>query len=199
MSAQAQHEPFADNTTKLFLKRTETLFADNPDGCDFTRRLQFYAFDVIGEITYTKRLGFIEKNEDIDVFVAYLSKLFLYVAPVWFTAPLSFLSFFLLLLFSPFSPWRALSLNHPCPDRTNPHPRPAVPQEPRLPQALAMGVHRLDIPGGAVRAGAHGRAAPGHRRGRQGALATYQGGQEERVARSAVFVFGGLGCVFCVF
>ncbi|KAI6299158.1 hypothetical protein MCOR29_011034 [Pyricularia oryzae] len=86
MSALVQYEPFVDNTTKLFLDQTQRLFADKPagddSGCDFGRWLQFYAFDVIGEITYSKRHGFVEKNEDIDGIVSYLSKLFLYVAPV---------------------------------------------------------------------------------------------------------------------
>ncbi|KAK6207097.1 hypothetical protein LQW54_007526 [Pestalotiopsis sp. IQ-011] len=82
MSALVQYEPFVDNTTKLFLDQTEKLFANNIDGCDFTRWLQFYAFDVIGEITYSKRHGFIENNEDIDGIITYLTKLFLYVAPV---------------------------------------------------------------------------------------------------------------------
>jgi cytochrome P450 len=82
MSALVQYEPFVDNTTKLFLKQTERLYIDKPGACDFTRWLQFYAFDVIGEITYSKRHGFIEKNEDVDGIVAYLTKLFLYVAPV---------------------------------------------------------------------------------------------------------------------
>ncbi|KAM0331407.1 hypothetical protein ACHAQA_003080 [Verticillium albo-atrum] len=82
MSALVQYEPFVDNTTKLFLDQTEKLFAGNPEGCDFTRWLQFYAFDVIGEITYSKRHGFVEKNEDIDGIVDYLAKLFLYVAPI---------------------------------------------------------------------------------------------------------------------
>lgn len=82
MSALVQYEPFVDNTTKLFLKQTENLFVNNPEGCDFTQWLQFYAFDVIGEITYSKRHGFIEHNKDVDGIVAYLSKLFLYVAPV---------------------------------------------------------------------------------------------------------------------
>ncbi|EFX05320.1 pisatin demethylase [Grosmannia clavigera kw1407] len=82
MSALVQYEPFVDNTTKLFLKQTEKLFVGNPAGCDFTRWLQFYAFDVIGEITYSKRHGFIEKNEDIEGIVDYLSRLFLYVAPI---------------------------------------------------------------------------------------------------------------------
>ncbi|KAI0120483.1 cytochrome P450 [Hypoxylon sp. NC0597] len=82
MSALVQYEPFVDNTTKLFLKQTERLFAGNPEGCDFTQWLQFYAFDVIGEITYSKRHGFVEKNEDIDGIVKYLASLFLYVAPI---------------------------------------------------------------------------------------------------------------------
>ncbi|KAK4101594.1 cytochrome P450-like protein [Parathielavia hyrcaniae] len=82
MSALVQYEPFVDNTTRLFLKQTERLYVDQPGPCDFTRWLQFYAFDVIGEITYSKRHGFIEKNEDVDGIVAYLTKLFLYVAPI---------------------------------------------------------------------------------------------------------------------
>ncbi|KAK7427324.1 hypothetical protein QQZ08_006093 [Neonectria magnoliae] len=82
MSALVQYEPFVDNTTKLFLDQTEKLFVGKPEGCDFTTWLQFYAFDVIGEITYSKRHGFLEKNEDVEGIVGYLSKLFLYVAPV---------------------------------------------------------------------------------------------------------------------
>ncbi|KAI2628781.1 cytochrome P450 [Hypoxylon sp. NC1633] len=82
MSALVQYEPFVDNTTKIFLKQTEKLFAGNAEGCNFTQWLQFYAFDVIGEITYSKRHGFIEKNEDIDGIVSYLGDLFLYVAPI---------------------------------------------------------------------------------------------------------------------
>lgn len=88
MSSLVQYEPFVDNTTKIFLDQTDKLYAGNPEGCDFTRWLQFYAFDVIGEITYSKRHGFIENNEDVEGIVAYLSKLFLYVAPVSDSPPL---------------------------------------------------------------------------------------------------------------
>jgi hypothetical protein len=82
MSALVQYEPFVDNTTKLFLEQTKNIFVDNPEGCDFTQWLQFYAFDVIGEITYSKRHGFVENNKDVDGIVGYLTWLFLYVAPV---------------------------------------------------------------------------------------------------------------------
>ncbi|KAI1496679.1 cytochrome P450 [Biscogniauxia marginata] len=86
MSALVQYEPFVDNTTRLFLRQTERLYAGDRHRagavCDLTRWLQFYAFDVIGEITYGRRHGFLEKNEDIDGIVGYLSNLFLYVAPI---------------------------------------------------------------------------------------------------------------------
>ncbi|KAK1825735.1 cytochrome P450, partial [Podospora conica] len=82
MSALVQYEPFVDNTTRLFLKQTERLYIDSPQKCDFTRWLQFYAFDVIGEITYSKRHGFIERNTDVEGIVSYLTKLFCYVAPI---------------------------------------------------------------------------------------------------------------------
>ncbi|MBE3045435.1 cytochrome P450 [Candidatus Bathyarchaeota archaeon] len=85
MSALVQYEPFVDNTTSLFLSQTERLYAGDPAGCDFSRWLQFYAFDVIGEITYSKRHGFVEGDEDVEGIVGYLGKLFQYVAPVSFT------------------------------------------------------------------------------------------------------------------
>ncbi|KAI0142734.1 cytochrome P450 [Xylariaceae sp. FL1272] len=82
MSALVQYEPFVDNTLKLFFEQTERLYAGRPEGCDFVRWLQFYAFDVIGEVTYGKRHGFVENNEDIDGIVSYLGNMFLYAAPI---------------------------------------------------------------------------------------------------------------------
>ncbi|KAI0469055.1 cytochrome P450 [Xylaria cf. heliscus] len=82
MSALVQYEPFVNNTLKLFFEQTERLYVNNPEGCDFVRWLQFYAFDVIGEVTYSKRHGFLERNEDVDGIVGYLGNLFLYVAPI---------------------------------------------------------------------------------------------------------------------
>ncbi|KAI0433726.1 cytochrome P450 [Xylaria sp. FL1042] len=82
MSALVQYEPFVNNTMKLFFEQTERLYVNNAEGCDFVRWLQFYAFDVIGEVTYSKRHGFLERNEDVDGIVSYLGSLFLYVAPI---------------------------------------------------------------------------------------------------------------------
>lgn len=82
MTTLVQYEPFVDSTTELFLSQTDKIYAQSGKSCDFSRWLQFYAFDVIGEMTYSKRHGFVEEDRDIDGIIDYLSKLFSYVAPV---------------------------------------------------------------------------------------------------------------------
>lgn len=67
MSSLVQFEPFVDSTTTEFLKQLSERYADRPDGiCDFSAWLQFYAFDVMGELTFSKRLGFVDRGVDVD-------------------------------------------------------------------------------------------------------------------------------------
>ncbi|KUJ12598.1 cytochrome P450 [Mollisia scopiformis] len=82
MSTLIQYEPFVDSTTELFLAQTENLYAKTGAACNFSRWLQFYAFDVIGEMTYSKRHGFLEDNKDVDGIISYIASLFDYVAPI---------------------------------------------------------------------------------------------------------------------
>ncbi|KAE8445039.1 hypothetical protein EG329_013753 [Mollisiaceae sp. DMI_Dod_QoI] len=82
MSTLIQYEPFVDSTTELFLNQTDKLYAEKGEGCNFSRWLQFYAFDVIGEMTYSKRHGFLEDNKDVDGIIDYIAGLFDYVAPI---------------------------------------------------------------------------------------------------------------------
>ena len=82
MSALVQYEPGVDIITKRFLDQTQKVYATKNVECDFAEWLQFYAFDVIGQITYSKSHGFVDRVEDVDGMVAYLGKLFSYVAPV---------------------------------------------------------------------------------------------------------------------
>jgi len=84
MSSLVQYEPFVDRTTEVFLDQTQRHFASKNAVCDFAQWLQFYAFDVIGEMTYSKRHGFVDRVEDVDGMVSYLGRLFSYVAPVGF-------------------------------------------------------------------------------------------------------------------
>ena len=87
MSALVQYEPSVNEATSKFLDQTEALFASKNATCDFAEWLQFLAFDVIGQITYSKRHGFVDRGEDIDGMVGYLGRLFSYFGPVSFALP----------------------------------------------------------------------------------------------------------------
>jgi hypothetical protein len=89
MSTLIQYEPFVDSTTELFLAQTEKLYSSPDQPCNFSKWLQFYAFDVIGEMTYSKRHGFLGENRDIDGIIGYVSWLFDYAAPVCLDLPSS--------------------------------------------------------------------------------------------------------------
>ena len=82
MSTLVQYEPFVNEATEIFLDQTDKLFARPNKVCDFAEWLQYFAFDVIGQLTYSKRHGFVERAEDVDGMVGYLGRLFSYVAPV---------------------------------------------------------------------------------------------------------------------
>jgi len=85
MSSLVQFEPLVDSTTTAFLKALEQRYAGKagPEGvCNFGQWLQFYAFDVIGELTYSKRLGFVDHGIDVDSIIANLEKMLDYVSIV---------------------------------------------------------------------------------------------------------------------
>ncbi|EXJ79480.1 hypothetical protein A1O1_08744 [Capronia coronata CBS 617.96] len=85
MSTLVQFEPLVDSTTSAFLDRLQQGFADKPGPsgvCDFGTWLQYYAFDVIGELTYSQRLGFVERGEDVDNIIGNLERLLNYVSVI---------------------------------------------------------------------------------------------------------------------
>lgn len=82
MSSLVNYEPLVTSTLTYWLDRTEELFASTGQSCNFSQWLQFFAFDVIGEMTWSKRLGFVEGNTDVDNIIGFLGQFFDYVAPV---------------------------------------------------------------------------------------------------------------------
>jgi Cytochrome P450 len=70
LSTLVTYEPLVDSTTAVFLARLDELFADTYDVCDFGTWLQYFAFDVIGELTFSKRLGFLETGTDVENIMA---------------------------------------------------------------------------------------------------------------------------------
>ncbi|ETN38114.1 uncharacterized protein HMPREF1541_07738 [Cyphellophora europaea CBS 101466] len=82
MSTLVQYEPLVNEVLDKFLSQTEAIYVRTGETCNFAKWLQFLAFDVIGQITYSTPHGFVSKNTDIEGMIAYLARLFSYVAPV---------------------------------------------------------------------------------------------------------------------
>lgn len=85
MSTLIAFEPLVDETTLAFLEQLKRRFAgrSGDEGtCDLGVWLQYYAFDVIGELTYSKRLGFLDRGVDVDDIIGNLERLLNYVSVV---------------------------------------------------------------------------------------------------------------------
>ncbi|EGE04287.1 benzoate 4-monooxygenase cytochrome P450 [Trichophyton equinum CBS 127.97] len=80
MSHLVSFEPYVDTAMRVFCEQLESRFAKAESGsgsgktipCDFGQWLQMFAFDVMGELTFSHRFGFMEKGEDIDGVMAEL-------------------------------------------------------------------------------------------------------------------------------
>ncbi|CAI9627180.1 unnamed protein product [Alternaria burnsii] len=66
MTSLLQYEPFVDTTSQMFCRRLTEEYVEKTRTCDLGKWLQFYAFDVIGEITFSKKLGFLDTGEDVQ-------------------------------------------------------------------------------------------------------------------------------------
>lgn len=82
MSTLMDYEPYVDLTSTFFTSRLTSLYAATGEICDLGVWLQFYAFDVVGEITYSKRLGFLEQAKDVDGIMESIDKAFNYSSSV---------------------------------------------------------------------------------------------------------------------
>ncbi|KAK8199087.1 pisatin demethylase [Phyllosticta capitalensis] len=82
MSSLKSYEPLVDSTVDYYLEQTDKFYASTGKPCNFNRWLQFFAFDVVGELTWSKRLGYLERDEDIDNIVTVLGNFLSYCAVV---------------------------------------------------------------------------------------------------------------------
>ena len=84
MSTLVQFEPLVDSTTIEFISQMRKRAEGAPDFeiVDFGKWLQFYAFDVICELTYSKRMGFVDYGEDRENIISDLEWLLDYAAIV---------------------------------------------------------------------------------------------------------------------
>ena len=63
MTTMRSFEPYADRCSEIFLNAMRDL---QGQPVDLAIWLQWYAFDVIGEITFQRRFGFMEQRRDVD-------------------------------------------------------------------------------------------------------------------------------------
>ena len=82
LSTLVEYEPLVDSTIGTFLKQLDERFADTGDVCDFGKWLQFFAFDIIGELTFSKRLGFLESGHDVNNIMTAIEKNFDYFSVI---------------------------------------------------------------------------------------------------------------------
>ncbi|RYP31585.1 hypothetical protein DL767_005694 [Monosporascus sp. MG133] len=66
MTTLLSFEPYVDTTMEVFCRELERRFAATGRSCDLGAWLQMFAFDVIGELTFSKRLGFLESGTDVN-------------------------------------------------------------------------------------------------------------------------------------
>ncbi|KAL4746079.1 hypothetical protein BDW72DRAFT_185667 [Aspergillus terricola var. indicus] len=79
MTSLLELETAVDSCTTLFLSRLRD-FADKKRPVDLGTWLQYYAFDVVGEFTFAKKLGFLEEGRDVDDMMAGIQGILAYAS-----------------------------------------------------------------------------------------------------------------------
>lgn len=74
-----QSEAAIDSCIELFMSRLSELTSSG-DSIDMGAWLQYYAFDVVGEVTFASKLGFLEKGTDIDGMMKAIEGMLTYAA-----------------------------------------------------------------------------------------------------------------------
>jgi hypothetical protein len=85
LSSIRQLEPLVDECTDIFI---EEMAKRSPAPVDFSTWLQWYAFDVIGSITFLKRFGFMEQGKDVEHLIENLEGGLTYISTICFTPEL---------------------------------------------------------------------------------------------------------------
>jgi hypothetical protein len=76
MSTLVSFEPYVDTTMLVFCEQLQARFVESQKPCNLGTWLQMFAFDVIGELTFSKRLGFLESGTDVNNVMASIWEMF---------------------------------------------------------------------------------------------------------------------------
>ena len=72
-------EPAVDSCIRLLMSRLSTL-VDQGTSIDLGEWLELYAFDVIGELTFSKKMGFLEQRKEVDSMIGSIKNMLKYNA-----------------------------------------------------------------------------------------------------------------------
>ncbi|OTA99734.1 hypothetical protein M426DRAFT_76178 [Hypoxylon sp. CI-4A] len=76
-------EPFADKCISVLISRLRDIAKEDPKASiNPVDWMQYFAFDVLGEINFSKDLGFLEKGDDVDGILAAIGGVLVYVSLV---------------------------------------------------------------------------------------------------------------------
>lgn len=82
MSSLVHYEPLVNGTIDAFIEQTKRRYSDTGNTCFFSSWLQKFAFDVVGELTWSKRIGFVDRDEDVDGIVKFIGDFLAYASVV---------------------------------------------------------------------------------------------------------------------
>ncbi|KAF2135595.1 uncharacterized protein K452DRAFT_293104 [Aplosporella prunicola CBS 121167] len=82
MSNLVTFEPYVDSTIQLLLEQLDRRFVLTGEACDFGQWLQMFAFDVMGELTFSRKFGFLKEGRDVDGVMEKIWEHFKTAAPV---------------------------------------------------------------------------------------------------------------------
>jgi len=81
MTSLLRMERYVDNCSVVFTRKLRE-FGKTGQALDMARWLQFYAFDVIGELTVGKRFGFLDEGKDVGGIISAIDAYLAYTANV---------------------------------------------------------------------------------------------------------------------
>lgn len=65
MGSMNDYAPFVEDTERLLMAKLDT-FADEGMMCDLGNWLHYFAFDVLGEVAFSRKFGFLQEGRDVD-------------------------------------------------------------------------------------------------------------------------------------
>jgi hypothetical protein len=75
-------EPHVDKTIQVLVAQWDSRFLDSQATLDLTNWLSFFAFDVMGTLTFSKRYGFLEEGKDVGGMIDTIFNFLKAAAPV---------------------------------------------------------------------------------------------------------------------